>query len=94
MLDAVEVMARETRHRIEAISKLMEEMAEIARSQTGKAYSKDLIELIFEQPYCRIRFLEQRGIAKRQTASVYPKAFAEAGLLRPEKGGPRDLLPQ
>ena len=52
-----------------------------------KIYSKDLIELIFEMPYCKIRFLEKRGIAKRQTAAMYLKALEEVGLLRSMKVG-------
>jgi hypothetical protein len=54
----------------------------IARERAPKVYSKDLIELIFERPYCRIRFLEERGIAKRQAASTYLRALEEAKLLR------------
>jgi Fic family protein len=46
-----------------------------------------LIELIFEMPYCKIRFLEQRGIAKRQTAAVYLKALEDIGLLQSLKVG-------
>jgi len=87
LLRGVETMARETRESIQAIQALMIDSAEIARREAGKAYSKDLVELVFEQPYCKIRFLEERGIAKRQTASSYLKAFADAGLLRPVKVG-------
>ena len=87
MLKGIELMARETSRLIRQIADLMEETAEIARRKAPKAYSKDLIELLFEQPYCKIRFLEQRGIAKRQTASSYLKALAGIGLLRPVKVG-------
>ena len=87
MLRGIEEMARETRAMIRQIYDLMAEMGEVARVHAGKAYSKDLIELIFEQPYCKIRFLEERGLAKRQTASSYLKAFASAGLLRAVKAG-------
>ena len=87
ILRGVEEMARETRGLIRQIADLMAETGEIAREKAPKAYSRDLVELIFEHPYCKIRFLEQRGIAKRQTASTYLKAFAEAGLLYPVKAG-------
>ncbi|WP_457665386.1 Fic family protein [Thiolapillus sp.] len=87
MLRGIEEMARETRELIRQIADLMVETGEIARIKAPKAYSKDLIELIFEQPYCKIRFLEERGLAKRQTASTYLKAFAGVGLLRPVKAG-------
>ncbi len=87
MLKGIEETAVETRQLIENIRKLMDEMTEKAKQEAPKAYSKDLIELIFEQPYCKIRFLENKGIAKRQTASQYLKAFEKAGLLRCVKVG-------
>lgn len=87
MLEAVAVTARQTREKIFRIRDLMNDTQELARTKAPKAYSKDLIELIFEQPYCKIRFLEQRAIAKRQTASVYLKALEEIGLLQSLKVG-------
>lgn len=87
MLKGVDLMARQTLYMIRNIAGLMEETTEIAKRKAPRAYSKDLIELLFEQPYCRIRFLEQRGIAKRQTASSYLRDLADAGLLRPLKVG-------
>lgn len=87
ILAGIEEMAQETRAQIEHIRDLMEEMGKEAQEKAGKAYSKDLVELIFEQPYCKIRFLEERGIAMRQTASTYLKTFADAGLLHPVKAG-------
>jgi hypothetical protein len=50
---------------------LMAETLAIARDRAKKAASKDVVELIFEQPYCRGRFLEDRGIASRNTATAY-----------------------
>ena len=54
-------------------------------------YSRELVELIFELPYCRIGNLVERGIAKRQTASLYLSALAEIGVLNELKFG-RDKL--
>lgn len=87
VLAGIEEMARETRAQIERIRDLMEEIGREAQERCGKAYSKDLVELIFEHPYCKIRFLEERGIAMRQTASNYLKAFAKADLLHSVKVG-------
>jgi Fic family protein len=87
MLNAIESTARQTRGKIFRIRDLMGEAQETARTKAGKIYSKDLIELIFELPYCKIRFLEQRGIAKRQTASVYLKTMEDIGLLESLKVG-------
>jgi hypothetical protein len=64
------------------------------RTQTGrvrdnlpKIYSRELIDEIFTQPYCRIDNLVQKGIAKRQTASRYLRLLAEIGVLEERKIG-------
>lgn len=82
MLRAVEETARDTQGRIQDIRTLMQETADTVRDQAPKIYSKDLIEVLFAQPYCKIRFLEEAGIAKRQTASKYLQELAEIGILR------------
>ena len=53
-------------------------------------FKKELVELIFEQPYRRIRNLEQAGIggiAQRVTASKYLNALAKTGLVKAQKVG-------
>ncbi|BDN86658.1 hypothetical protein KAM338_45370 [Aeromonas caviae] len=50
-------------------------------------YSKDLVELIFMQPYTKIAFLVDAGIAKRQTASRYLQTLTTMGILREEQVG-------
>jgi len=50
-------------------------------------YSHELVQAIFEQPYCRITDLVDAGIAKRQTASTYLKALAGIGVLREDEFG-------
>jgi Fic family protein len=87
MLDAIEATARQTRERIFRIRDLMEETQRLARERAGTAYSKDLIELIFEHPYCKIRFVERAGLAKRQTASEYLRKLESIGLLRGARAG-------
>jgi Fic family protein len=46
-----------------------------------------LIELIFKQPYCKIKFVVDAGIAERQTASVYLQELERIGILVGEKRG-------
>jgi Fic family protein len=87
MLGAIAVTAKQTRIKIFRIRDAMNAAQELARTKAPKIYSKDLIELVFELPYCKIRFLEQRGIAKRQTAAVYLKTLAGIGLLQSLKVG-------
>ena len=82
MLEAIEVTALETRERVIQIIDAMEEAKKRVQMQAPKIYSKDLIDVIFQNPYCRIRLLEQAGLAKRQTAAFYLQTLTELGLLK------------
>ena len=90
MLNAVEQTAIDTKSKILAIRDLMNRDVEVVREKLPKIYSKDLLELLYRQPYCKISMLEQAGIAKRQTASIYLKELAGIGILRSIKIG-RDV---
>ena len=43
--------------------------------------SKELVDFLFEQPYCKIRFLVSRNMAKARTASKYSCQLHERGFL-------------
>jgi Fic family protein len=51
-----------------------------------------LIDVVFEQPYCRISNLVDAGIAKRQTASEYLTRLADIGILTPIQAGREKLF--
>jgi Fic family protein len=92
MLAAVLDTAKWTQARIAAIEWLIQVTAENVRSKVPKIYSRELVDVLFNQPYCRIENLVEAGIAKRETASRYLKALAAAGLLREEKVGREKLF--
>lgn len=81
MLEGVEQVSGWTCRKIAAVRSLMEQTASYLRSRLPKIYSHELLQVIFEQPYCRISSLVERDIAKRQTASVYLKQLAEIGVV-------------
>ena len=83
MLDAVTNTATLTCDKISKIRKLMDDWSARLKSERPRMYSKDLVEIVFRHPYSKIRFLEQEGIATRQTASKYLQAMADMDLLRP-----------
>jgi len=87
MLRGVEETANWTTSRIVSIRDLFEQTVDLCRSQLPNIYSKELIEIIFKQPYCKISFLVDAGIAKRQTASVYLQSLEKVGVLQGEKRG-------
>ena len=82
ILEAVEDTAKKTCQKIHKIRELLDGSLELARHQVKKGYSKELIELVFQQPYCRIQSVEKAGLAKRETASAYLKELEWVGILR------------
>ncbi len=92
MLEAVETTALATRQLIVGIRDAMSEATEIARSQMKRGYKKELIELVFQQPYTRISSLEQAGIAKRDAASEYLRELERIGLLTSQQHGRERLF--
>jgi Fic family protein len=91
MLKAVELTAIWTMHKIRAIRALMDQATELMRTGAPKVYSRELVELLFTKPYCRIADLEERNIAKRQSSSKYLKELVALGMLIEEKSG-RDKI--
>lgn len=87
MLRAVESTAQQTFDQVTRIRELMELVRKQVQEQAPGIYSKDLVEVIFKQPYTKIQFLVDAGIAKRQTASTYLQTLANLGFLRPSKQG-------
>ena len=92
MLRGVEETAAWTTGKIAAIRALAAETAGHVRQALPKIYSRELIDLIFEQPYCRIASIVESGIAGRQAASRYLKALAAAGVLREQAFGKEKLF--
>jgi hypothetical protein len=62
------------------------------RAQLPKIYSRELVDVIFEQPYCRIGNVVDKGIAKRQAASRYLQSLSELGVLRAMSFGKEKLF--
>ena len=87
ILDAVEVTAKKTLSMIQEIRKVQLETETFVKNEMADIYSRELIELLFEQPYCKISFLVDRHIAKKQTASKYLNRLVAAGLLDKIKQG-------
>ncbi len=81
MLEAVESTAQWTTQKIIAVRDLADYTADYVREMLPKIYCRELIDTLFEQPYCRIGNLVEAGIAKRQTASEYLKKLAGIGVL-------------
>jgi len=88
MLSAVEETSAGTYRRILSIRKLLDETTALCREMLpSQIYSRELVEMIFEQPYSKISFLVDAGIAKRQTAAEYLQQLEKIGVLESRKVG-------
>ena len=79
-------------NKIAAVRELIEHTTLFVKEQLPKIYSHELVQVIFEQPYCRINNLVESDIAKRQTASVYLKQLCDIGVLTEVTAGKEKLF--
>jgi Fic family protein len=92
MLNAVESTAALTQQRILAIRKLLDDTLALAKNKLpARVYSKELVELLFQQPYTKGQFLVDAGIAERKTAADYLQEMEKIGILRQKKVGRENL---
>jgi Fic family protein len=92
MLEAVAETARWTTAKIHAIRHLLRDTTAYVQREAPAVYSRELVELIFVQPCCRIANVVGAGLAKRQTASEYLKALCGIGVLDEVKAGREKLF--
>ena len=93
MLEAVEKTSIRTKEKIVEIRDQFQKTLEKAKKTLpSHVYSKELIELLFEQPYCKTQFVVNKAIAKRQTAAEYLKEIERIGILKRVKLGKENLF--
>lgn len=92
LLQIVEETSHWTTAKIRAMRELLRTASEYIRTKAPKIYSRELVDVIFEQPYCRIANLVTADIAKRQTASEYLTKLADIGVLEPAQSGREKLF--
>ena len=92
LLEAVAETARWTTAKILAIRELLRDTTAYVQRESPAVYTRELVELIFVQPYCRIANVVEAGLAKRQTASQYLKALRDIGVLDEVKAGREKLF--
>ncbi|WP_293325742.1 Fic family protein [Parvibaculum sp.] len=92
ILEGIAETSKWTTGKIRAIRDLKQMAADYVKQAEPQIYSHELVELIFEQPYCRISDLVDAGLAQRQTASTYLHKLAEIGVLLEMKMGREKLF--
>lgn len=91
MIKAVEETSALTLQKIDAITEAMALTGKNIEKKLPKIYSKDIIEVLFQRPYCKRQFLEDAGIAKLKTAGVYLTQLEKLGVLKSEQVGKERL---
>ena len=91
MLKAVESTSIQTIERISLIRNLLEKTLVKVQKESPKIYQKELVELLFEQPYSKIEFVVNRLKVERKAASRYLKELENIGVLKSYKVGRETL---
>ncbi len=92
ILKGIEITATETIQKIKMIKILMDKKIEHVKEKIPKIYSKELVELLFENPYCKVEFLVHGLGIERKTASVYLHKLSGVGLLEIRKIGRENIF--
>lgn len=87
ILAGIEETSIKTIDKINNINELLDKSIDKAKEKASKIYRKELIELLFEQPYSKIEFVVNRLKVERKAASRYLKKLEEIGILKSEKIG-------
>jgi Fic family protein len=77
--------------KIRAIRDLLDQTADRLRQNAPRIYSRELAEVIFVNPYCRIGDLVSTGIAQRQAASTYLRTLVGLDPLEEVQAGRENL---
>ncbi len=88
MVEAIRATAVNTLQKIKQIQALQEQVRELAGNQVPVG----VVDVLFEQPYCRIRDVVEHCSVTRQTATKYLGELVSAGVLREEKVGREKLF--
>lgn len=91
MLKTVENTSKDTILRITNIKKLLDTIIIQVQQEAPKIYRKELIELLFEQPYSKIDFVVNRLNVERKAASRYLRELEDIGVLESQKVGRETL---
>ena len=87
MLKAVESTSKDTITRISKIKNQLDSTIFKVQQKAPKVYRKELVELLFEQPYSKIEFVVNKLGVERKAASRYLKELESVGIVESQKVG-------
>ena len=91
ILKAIEVTSNSTIKKISSINNLLEDTIKKVQEESPKIYRKELIELLFEQPYSKIEYVVKCLSVERKAASRYLKELEGLGIIKSEKVGRENI---
>lgn len=91
MLDMIEITAQKGLERLGKITLLMEKMSNDIKDQLPKAYSRELIEILFKLPYTKRKHLIDEKLGTPKTVGNYLRDLEQAGFLKSVKVGKEKL---
>ncbi|WP_282037754.1 Fic family protein [Saccharicrinis aurantiacus] len=91
MLKAVESTSKNTITKITKIKNQLDLTIIKVQEKAPKVYRKELVELLFEQPYSKIEFVVSKLGVERKAASRYLKELESIGVLESQKVGRETL---
>lgn len=91
MLKAVKETSIQTIEKINTIRLCLDNTITTVQTEAPKIYKKELVELLFEQPYSKIEFVVNKLEVERKAASRYLKELENIGILESQKVG-REII--
>ena len=91
MLNMIETTAEKGLARLEEILALMENMSVEVKEKLPKAYSKELIEILFRLPYTKRQHLIDAKLGTPKTVGNYLRNLEKEGFLKSVKVGKEKL---
>lgn len=87
MLKAIEETSTRTLELSQNIIHILEKTSNKIKVKKNKIYSRELVNVLFSNLYCKISDMTDNNIASRNIASTYLKELEDIGVLKAEKIG-------
>jgi Fic family protein len=92
ILRGIAEISQETILKIKKIRELLDTTIKLVKSKASKIYSKELVETLFVNPYCKVEFIVNTIGVERKAASRYLHELKEIGLLDIYKIGKENIF--
>ena len=91
-LVGIERTAKDTIRTIRDMKNLLDRTVQMVGENGPPIYSKELVEALFEHPYCKNEFVERKTGVEREAASRHLHALAETAVLELRKVGRENIF--